>query len=142
MHNDQNRNLSPILEVDGFRNVATAIRQGTIIAQYRRKKFKDRRYDVRYSLGRDLMRQAQYPHDFLIALSEFIQSYNQENAQVMENRKGPYRPNVTTTDLEEIVALIDSYGSAELIAKMLIAFGYAREPYEAKTDTQEETTNE
>ncbi|MCO5193114.1 MAG: hypothetical protein M9930_07460 [Anaerolineae bacterium] len=133
MSNDSQQNLTPILESKGFRNIATAIRRSTISAQYRKKAFDDRRYDVRYGLGRDLMRQAQYSSDFLIALSEFMQSYNQENAQVLDSRPGPYRPSITTEDIEDIVRLIDAYGSAELIAKMLIAFGYAREPRQEDT---------
>ncbi len=136
MRND--KSLSPILESQGFRNIATAIRRSTISAQFRKNKFDDRRYDVRYGLGRDLMRQAQYRHDFMNALNEFMQSYNQENAQVMDTRPGPYRPSITTTDIEEIAQLMDEY-SAELIAKMLVAFGYAREPYQEKEEEKNET---
>jgi hypothetical protein len=132
------KSLSPILESEGFRKIATAIRRSTISAQYRKKAFDDRRYDVRYGLGRDLMRRAQYREDFIIALSEFMQSYNQENAQVMETRSGPYRPSITTDDIEEVVRLMDEYQSAELIAKMLVAFGYAREPRQEDSNQQEE----
>ena len=136
MSNQQERDLSPILDSAGFRNIATAIRRSTISAQYRKKMFDDRRYDVRYGLGRDLMRQAQYRSDFMIALSEFMQSYNQENAQVMDTRPGPYRPSITTEDIKDVVRLIDLYGSAELIAKMLVAFGYAREPRQENNSQQ------
>jgi hypothetical protein len=133
--------LSQILESTGFRKIATAIRRSTISAQYRKKAFDDRRYDVRYGLGRDLMRRAQYQEDFLIALSEFIQSYNQENAQVMETRPGPYRPSITTEDIEEVMRLIDEY-PAELIAKLLVAFGYAREPRQEELNQEDELPDE
>jgi hypothetical protein len=133
--------LSQILESTGFRKIATAIRRSTISAQYRKKVFDDRRYDVRYGLGRDLMRRAQYQEDFLIALSEFIQSYNQENAQVMETRPGPYRPSITTEDIEEVMRLIDEY-PAELIAKLLVAFGYAREPRQEELNQEDELPDE
>ncbi len=118
--------LSPILESEGFRNIAYAIRQSTVTAQYRKGQG-DRRYDVRYGLGRDLVRQSQYPADFIAALSDFLHKYNAENAQVMENRPKPYRRSIKTSDIEEITRLIDEHGS-EVIAKLLVAFGYARVP--------------
>lgn len=119
-------NLREILDKPGFRNIAYAIRQSTVTAQYRKGQ-NDRRYDVRYGLGRDLVRRAQYREEFVAALSDFLHNYNAENAQVMETRPGPYRRSVQTSDIEEIVALIDEHGS-ELIAKLLVAFGYARVP--------------
>lgn len=118
--------LSEILESPGFLNIAYAIRQSTVTAQYRKKEG-DRRYDVRYGLGRDLVRQSQYPDEFVAALSDFLHKYNAENAQVMENRTGPYRKSVQTSDIQDILRLIDAHGS-DLIAKLLVAYGYAREP--------------
>ncbi len=82
---------------------------------------------MRYGLGRDLVRQSQYPADFIAALSDFLHKYNAENAQVMENRPKPYRRSIKTSDIEEITRLIDEHGS-EVIAKLLVAFGYARVP--------------
>ncbi len=123
--------LSEILESPGFQNIAYAIRQSTVIAQYRKKEG-DRRYDVRYGLGRDLVRQSQYPDEFVAALSDFLHKYNAENAQVMENRSGPYRKSVQTSDIQEILRLIDAHGS-DLIAKLLVAYGYARDPRPEET---------
>lgn len=138
------KRLSRILESQGFRNIAYAIRQSTVTAQYRKKQG-DRKYDVRYGLGQELARKARYPESFIAALSDFLHKYNAENAQVMENRSGPYRRSVKTTDIGEIVALIDEFGS-ETVANLLIAYGYAREPYEAEPGESEtkapETTDE
>jgi hypothetical protein len=39
------------------------------------------------------------------------------------------RRDVRTTDIAEVVRLIDEYGS-EVVANLLIAYGYAREPRE------------
>lgn len=127
--------LSEILQSPGFINIAYAIRQSTVIAQYRKKEG-DRRYDVRYGLGRDLVRQSQYPNEFVAALSDFLHKYNAENAQVMENRAGPYRRSIQTSDIQDILQLIDKYGS-DLVAKLLVAYGYAREarPQEEKQET-------
>lgn len=127
------KNLRKILNSPGFVNIAYAIRQSTVTAQYRKKAQNDRRYDVRYGLGRDLVRQSQYPEEFVAALSDFIHKYNAENAQVMETRSGPYRRSVQTSDIQSILELIDEYGS-DLIAKLLVAYGYARDPRPQDTE--------
>jgi hypothetical protein len=124
--------LAPILESPGFQNIAYAIRQSTVVAQFRKKQG-DRKYDVRYGLGQELARKARYPQEFIAALSDFLHKYNAENAQVMETRQGPYRRSIQTTDIQDIVRLIDEYGS-ETVANMLIAYGYAREPRDPQDD--------
>ncbi len=131
---------TPILENEGFQNIAYAIRQSTVIAQMRKKEG-DRRYDVRYGLGQDLLRKSQYAHEFLKAITEFITRYNAENAQVMESRPGPYRRSIRTDDVADIVRLIDEYQDAELICKMLIAFGYARDGRKQEETHHETTTS-
>ncbi len=122
------KRLAPILESEGFQNIAYAIRQSTVTAQYRKKQG-DRKYDVRYGLGQELARKARYPETFITALSDFLHKFNAENAQVMEKRPGPYRRSLKTSDIDEIVWLIDQYGS-ETVANLLIAYGYARVPRE------------
>lgn len=121
-----NPKLTKVLETEGFKNIAYAIRQSTVIAQYRKAQ-QDRRYDVRYGLGVELARRANYPDEFITALSDFVHKYNAENAQVMENRPGPYRRSLQTGDIDDIVALVDEYG-APLICHLLVAYGYARSP--------------
>lgn len=120
--------LRKILDTPGFKNIAYAIRQSTVTAQYRKQQG-DRRYDVRYGLNQELARKANYPQDFIAALSEFLHKYNAENAQVMERRAGPYRKSIKTTDIEDIVVLVDEFG-APLVCQLLIAYGYARTPRE------------
>ncbi|MBW2030886.1 MAG: hypothetical protein JRJ31_17625 [Deltaproteobacteria bacterium] len=122
-----NEPLGPILETPGFRNIAEAIRRSTIIPQYRGRG--ESEYDIRYGLGQELKRKALYNDEFIATLSEFTQSYNAENARVYEKTGKQYRKNILTTDIEDIVRLIDRYG-AVTIASLLIAFGYAREPKE------------
>lgn len=121
-----NPSLTRILKTEGFQNIAYAIRQSTVTAQFRKQQG-DRRYDIRYGLGQELARKAIYSDRFIAALGDFLHKYNAENAQVMETRPGPYRRSVKTTDIEEIVQLIDEYGP-ETIANLLIAYGYARVP--------------
>ena len=136
--------LSKILETPGFQNIAYAIRQSTVVAQYRKQQ-NDRRYDVRYGLGLELARKANYPAEFIAALSDFLHKYNAENAQVMENRPGPYRRSIQTSDIDDIVALVDEYG-APLICNLLVAYGYARsprapEPAESGAETEEQASD-
>ena len=133
--------LTPIIENQGFQGIAYAIRQSTVVAQYRKQQG-DRRYDVRYGLGQQLARKSHYPDAFIAELSDFLAKYNAENAQVMENHPGPYRRSVRTSDIDDIVHLIDEYGS-ETICNLLIAYGYARSPREPGTEeSSEEATGE
>lgn len=123
--------LAPILENKGFRSVARAIRQSTVTAQYWREQLKDRRYDVRYGLGQELARKAHYRADFVAALSDFLHKYNNENSVIRlrendeEAKKRFHRPDISTSDIEDIVRLIDQYGSTT-ICNLLVAYGYAR----------------
>ncbi len=130
-----------ILDTPGFQNIATAIRQSTVTAQYRRKKQGDRKYDVRYGLGQELARKSRYPGEFIVALTDFLHKYNAENAQVMETRPKPYRRSILTTDIDDIIQLIDLYGS-EVVANLLIAYGYARLPQQGEPNDDEHLPEE
>jgi len=129
------KKLAAILEKDGFKNIAYAIRHSTVIPQYR-KAGGDRLYDIRYGLGQDLTRVARKGKEmaFITVLSDFMHKYNAENARIYEVRNVQYRRNITTDDINEIVQLIDDY-DAPTIAQMLVAYGYARMPKE--TDDQD-----
>jgi len=122
-----NEPLGLIFKSAGFRNIAEAIRRSTIIPQYRGRG--ESEYDIRYGLGQELRRKALYNDEFIAALSEFMQSYNAENARVYEKTGKQYRKNILTTDVEDVVRLVDKYG-ATTVGNLLIAFGYARDPKE------------
>jgi hypothetical protein len=126
-----NEPLMPILESPGFRNIAEAIRRSTIIPQYRGRG--ESEYDIRYGLGQELKRKALYNDEFIAALSEFMQSYNAENARVYEKTGKQYRKNILTSDIEDVVRLVDKYG-ATTVGNLLIAFGYARETKEEEEE--------
>ncbi len=122
--------LGPILKMEGFRNIAAAIRQSTVTQQYHKTKHDDATYDVRYGLADELRRASRDNQEFMRALSIFLQQYSQENARVQErNRNKSYRKrmSVSTEDIGQIVDLVDTYG-APTVANMLIAFGYAYDP--------------
>jgi hypothetical protein len=132
--------LAEITSNEGFKRIAYAIRQSTVNAQYRRAQENDRTYEVRYGLGQELMREARDRDNFMAALCKFLQQYNAETAREEEkaaNRRGgkltpedrrKLRASVAYTDIDEIAALMDRFNSSELVASMLVAYGYAREP--------------
>ena len=140
--------LVEITSNEGFRRIAYAIGQSTVNAQYRRAQENDRTYEVRYGLGQELMREARDRTKFMAALCQFLQQYNAETAREEEkaaNKRGgklttedrrKLRGSVAYTDIDEIAALIDHFNSSELIASMLVAYGYAREPRKNTTSTQ------
>jgi len=136
---EHDKKLKPILENPGFQNVAAAIRRSTVIPQFFKARGDRGPYDVRYGLGADLLRQAAYPDRFIQALSEFLHDYNRETAQVYERYKGNppvRRARVTTEDIQQVVELMDDYGS-KTVANLLVAFGYAREPREPEPEAGE-----
>ncbi|MEM3112472.1 MAG: hypothetical protein QXY90_05480 [Candidatus Anstonellales archaeon] len=135
-----NEPLTPILDTPGFRNLAEAIRHSTIIPQGRKARNQDYLYDIRYGLGQELKRKALYNDEFIAALSEFMQSYNAENARVLEHKKQQMRKDIRTTDVEDVVRLVDRYG-ATIVGNLLIAFGYAREPKEDDVMTEQAAEN-
>lgn len=134
-----NTDYAAIVQDEGFRNVARAIRQSTVQAQYFRHQRSDRRYDIRYGLGQELARKAYDEGEFIVALGDFLLKYNAESAQVEENtarqhggsipeevRKTTLRGRVSETDVNAVLSLIDKHGS-ELVAHLLVACGYSRE---------------
>ncbi|RDV83264.1 hypothetical protein [Ammonifex thiophilus] len=124
-----NKPLAAIIENPGFKNVAYAIRHSTIIPQGRKARGQDALYEIRYGLGMELKRKATVRDDFVAALTGFMQSYNQENSQILEKSGRQLRRDLRTTDIEDVIRLVDEYGS-EVVANLLVAYGYAREPRE------------
>jgi hypothetical protein len=123
--NSEDKKYSEIMQNGGFRNIASAIRHSTVSLQ-NAKKFRKPATDIRYGLGQQLARKAAYPDDFLAELGEFLHLYNAENAQLREKDRNPFRSDVRMEDMEEIVKLVDRFGS-KVVCNMLVAFGYATE---------------
>lgn len=131
------KRYAPILENDGFRAIARAIRLATVTEQFHASK-NDQQYEIRYSLLHDLRRAARFKDRLLQTVTDFIGAYNAENARTQERlagRKGAgvrLRPRVTTEELERFVELLDGY-EPETVGYLLIAYGSAREPQESTT---------
>lgn len=133
--------ISEILQNQGFRNIAKAIRKSTISEQYAKSKGQQK-YDVKYGLAQELLRKSAYKEDLIEFLSEFIVSYNQETAKMVEKGKGKVRATIKQQDLEDLVKLIDEYDNPSLIGKLLCAFGYSLDRKEKEDELIEEENNE
>lgn len=119
-----NKELLPILQCEGFKNIAAAIRKSTISLQYTPKE--QRQYEVKYGIAQDLKRKSAYKNELIEYLAEFIALYNVENARLKEQKGESFIPrsNVKQQDIEEFIKLIDEYGS-NIVGRLLAAYGYA-----------------
>lgn len=127
-----NQDILPIVESKGFQMVAYAIRHSTIVPQGRKARGLDALYNVRYGLGAALKGKAPVLDEFIVVLCDFMQSYNQENVQKLESKEQQMRRDLCTTDIEEVVRLVDAHGS-EVVGNLLVAYGYACEPRESQS---------
>ncbi|WP_052889266.1 hypothetical protein [Thermogemmatispora carboxidivorans] len=149
----QDLKLTPILQNKGFQRIASAIREATVNAQRRRFQDNNYPYEVRYGLGQELLRKIHRRDEFMQALSEFLLHYNAETAREEEKvaqklgralRSEDYsqhhlRYPVTTSDIDEFATLFDQY-PCELVASMLLSYGYARWGKAAESSQSEEGT--
>ncbi|MDK2412149.1 hypothetical protein QHH11_25590 [Aphanizomenon sp. PH219] len=121
--NDQELNLTDITQDLGFLRIAKAINSATVYAG------KDEHgWDRIYGLAQRLSSQAGSKKDFIIELSIFLTSYENENLRIDEELKKKGKPRriwTTKDDLDGIINLIENHGSS-LVANLLIAYGYAK----------------
>ena len=142
------KELTPIIESEGFQNIARAIRQSTVTLQYMTKSGRPP-YDIRYGLGQELRRKANYPDEFIQVLGDFLHSFNAENARTAEVSSQHWRKSVREDDIIEIVQLIDEHGP-QTVCHLLLAFGYASTSRDdtptndtiTSTDNEKENENE
>ena len=121
--NDKELTLTDITEDPGFLRIAKAINSATVYAG------KDEHgWDRIYGLAQRLSSQAGSKKDFIIELSIFLASYENENLRIDEELKKKSKPRriwTTKDDLDGIINLIENHGSS-LVANLLIAYGYAK----------------
>jgi hypothetical protein len=121
--NDQELNLTDITEDPGFLRIAKAINSATVYAGK-----EEHGWDRIYGLAQRLSSQAGSKKDFIIELSAFIASYENENLRIDEELKKKGKPRriwTTKDELDRVINLIEEYGSS-LVANLLIAYGYAK----------------
>ncbi|GBF06004.1 hypothetical protein DAERI_070002 [Deinococcus aerius] len=137
LNNMERNDITSIITNSGFQSVAGAIRRATRTALYTRKLSGDRTYDVHYGLAQELKRSAVTKPKFMAALADFVAEYMTENLRAADRGKRGRAP-VTTEDLLEIGRLLDEH-DPQMVAMLLIAYGYAKEPRE-ETPEPEATT--
>jgi hypothetical protein len=116
------KDYRPILEDEGFQNIARCIRSCTVQLRYIKDvKRQSTQFKVWHGLGDDLCRNAHNPDQFMIALSDFIQTYQHESAKVQADT-GETRPYMTDEDLLAVIHLVNHYGS-RVVASLLVAAG-------------------
>ncbi len=110
--------LKQVIEDEGFKSVARAIRNSTVYA------IRLENREVQFGLAQRWKQKIRAgERDFVSELGEFVQAHNWE---VTYSLKGKGHT-VTTTDLDAVVNLIEQHG-AELVGSLLLAYGYARAP--------------
>ncbi|MBF2063019.1 MAG: hypothetical protein IGS39_01075 [Calothrix sp. C42_A2020_038] len=128
---DGDLNLTKIIENQGFLNIAKAINSATVYAGTicdKDNHTKDTGWERIYGLAQRLSSQSGSKKDFIIEIMSFLASYENENLRIdddLRTLKKPRRIWTTKDDLDELIHLIDKYGSS-LIANLLIAYGYAK----------------
>lgn len=129
--NDQDWQLTEITEDPGFLNIAKAINSATVYAgtiHDKEGKSKETGWERIYGLAQRLTAQSGSKKDFIIEISSFLASYENENLRIddeLRKQNKPRRIWTTKSDLDSLIHLIDKYGSS-LVANLLIAYGYAK----------------
>ncbi|MBN1310264.1 MAG: hypothetical protein JXB30_02515 [Anaerolineae bacterium] len=130
--NQTRKDYRPILETEGVRNIAAAIRYCTVQLRYWKDvKKQTTAFKVRHGLGDDLRRHAHNADNFIEDLSGFVSDYQRESSSVQANT-GETRPFITSDDLYQVIELVNTYGS-RVVASLLVAAGYASD-YERQTE--------
>ena len=130
---DQDWKLTEITEDPGFLNIAKAINSATVYAGTIRDKEgkpKETGWERIYGLAQRLTSQSGSKKDFIIEISSFLASYENENLRIddeLKKDKKARRIWTTKDDLDRLINLIDNprYGCS-LVANLLIAYGYAK----------------
>ncbi len=116
-------NLTEIIQNDGFKAVASAIRKSTVSLQYTPKA--QRRFEIRYGLAQQLQNKSKSKEDLTTFIGEFIGTYNAETGRFAEKNNGKaVRANVKDAELIQFYSLLDSKPS-RLIGALLASYGFA-----------------
>lgn len=106
----------------GFISIAAAIRNSTIIPIIHKEK-----KDVIFGLNQKIKIASRSKDALLTEITEFIQKYN-EIIMLKDYHDLKHKKYVTTEDIQEFCRLLDETDSPKLVAGMLVAYGYAKEP--------------
>ncbi|MCC5919971.1 MAG: hypothetical protein LAT68_03675 [Cyclobacteriaceae bacterium] len=121
--NTKELNLTEIIENEGFKAVASAIRKSTVTLQYTPKE--SRKFDIRYGLAQQLQNKSKSKEDLATFIGEFIGTYNAETGRNAEKNGGKsFRPNVKDEELIQFYTLLNNNPS-RLVGALLSSYGFA-----------------
>jgi hypothetical protein len=121
--NTKELNLTEIIENEGFKAVASAIRKSTVTLQYTPKE--NRKFDIRYGLAQQLQNKSKSKENLATFIGEFIGTYNAETARNAEKNGGKsFRSNVKDEELIQFYSLLDNNPS-RLVGALLSSYGFA-----------------
>lgn len=135
-YNHMDKNLSQIINNNGFKAVATAVRKSTVSLQYTPKE--QRQFEIRYGLAQQLQNKSKSKEDLATFIGEFVGTYNAETARNAEKNGGKaIRANVKDEELIEFYTLLDQ-NPPRLVGALLASFGFALSSKEKKEAAFEE----
>lgn len=130
---NQELNLKSIIENEGFKTVAEAIRKSTVSLQYLPKK--QRKYEIRYGVAQALQIKSKTKTDLAEYIGDFVSLYNAETSRKAEKDGRAFRKNVREDKLSQFYELLDGH-SSKLIGALLASYGFAL-PNKEQSDENE-----
>lgn len=130
---NQELNLKSIIENEGFKTVAEAIRKSTVSLQYLPKK--QRKYEIRYGVAQALQIKSKTKADLAEYIGDFVSLYNAETSRKAEKDGRAFRKNVREDKLSQFYELLDGH-SSKLIGALLASYGFAL-PNKEQSDENE-----
>ncbi|MBP8945757.1 MAG: hypothetical protein KBG25_07675 [Paludibacteraceae bacterium] len=126
----ENIKLTEIIENEGFKSIAKAIRKSTVSLQYTPKE--QRKFEIRYGLAQEIQNKSKSKTDLATLIGEFVGAYNAETARVKEKTGEGFRATVKEEEILKFIELLDKYPS-RLVGSLLSAYGFALEKKDALT---------
>jgi len=124
MGSDWKIDISGLVKDPAFLALADAVHEGTVKAQYWKGQGQQD-YEIHYGLAQRWKRAADQGMDFLQALSDFVRSYNEENAKRKEKARFS-RNDVTRSDLDRVLEYVTSGRvDTRTLCLLLLAYGFA-----------------
>ena len=138
---DRDWSITEITQNKGFQRIARAINSATVYAGKIKTKQGSIELDWQrtYGLSQRLGSHAGSKKDFITELSAFLSTYENENLRLQEKLQKEGKPLkrvwVTNEDLEDFLKLLDDkrFG-CNLVANLLLAYGYAQWKKPLKTE--------
>ena len=132
----QELNLIDIINNGGFKAIANAIRESTIVLQTiaslkKQSKASDWQieklglYSIRYGVAQALQSKSKTEDELVTYIGDFISCYNSETALKAETKGKSFRPNVRENDLQSFFTLVHQSQKPKLIGALLASYGFA-----------------